>query len=120
MAPAHPPTPGDIVTPNFLTVEEALANVTFPISKRDMMEQVADATVIFDGRNMDLHDLVRDLNDDFFDDEAELLRALEYKYGMIQEHAELAQTPTGAQTSWQTDAGPGSLAGARDYLEPSE
>lgn len=119
--PPHPPAPGGVVTPNFLAVEEAVGNVTFPISKRELMETLGGATVLFNGRNHDLHDLVRDLNDDYFDSEAEFRAALEAEYsGLLNENLETdpVPMPTGGQRDWQTDVGPGTLAGARDYLEP--
>lgn len=119
--PHHPPAPGGVVTPNFLAVEEAVGNVTFPISKREMMETLGGSTVLFNGRNHDLHDLVRDLNDDYFDSEAEFRAALEAEYsGLLNEDAMVdpVPMPTGAQRDWQTDSGTGTLTGARDHMEP--
>lgn len=78
---ARPPAPGGPLLPNFLTVEEALSEVTFPISKRELMREVEDATALFQGRNVDLRVLIRDLADDYFDSEDELHEALEHQYG---------------------------------------
>lgn len=121
----RPPAPGGVVTPNFLMIEEAVANVTFPISKRDLLEQIGDGTAIFNGRNVDLHDFIRDLNDDFFETEDEFRSALEVEYGGIVRHPEElddvpAALPTGPQSTWQADAGPGASGGSEEYFEPPD
>lgn len=119
--PPHPPAPGGVVTPNLSAVMEAVGNVTFPISKRELMDTLGESTVLFNGKNVDLHDLVRDLNDDYFESESEFRVALEDQYaGLLLEDLDLdpVPLPTGAQRDWQTDVGPGTLAGARDHLEP--
>ena len=83
---AHPPAPGPFVEPNLEAIEEAIRSVTFPISKRDMMDQIADEdTVVLNGRNVDLRTLVKDLPDDFFDSEDEFRRAVEATYGTLLE-----------------------------------
>lgn len=83
---AHPPAPGPFVEPNLEAIEEAIRSVTFPISKRDMLDQISEEdTVVLDGRNRDLRTLVKDLPDDFFDDEAEFRRAVEETYGALLE-----------------------------------
>lgn len=120
-----PPPPGPMVTPNFLMVEEAVGNVTFPISKRELMEQLGDGTTLFNGRNVDLHDLVRDLNDDFFESEDEFRSALEREYaGLLSsggdEVVEPTPTPTGPMSTWQSATGPGAAAGPDEYMEPHE
>ena len=79
---AHPPAPGPFVEPNIEAIEEAIRSVTFPISKRDMLDQISEEdTVVLNGRNKDLRTLVKDLPDDFFDDEDEFRRAVEQVYG---------------------------------------
>lgn len=58
-----------------------MSGVTFPISKRELMLEVGEETTIFQGKNASLHDLIRDLADDYFDSEDELHDALEACYG---------------------------------------
>lgn len=123
MASGHsppPPAPGPMVAPNFLMIEEAVGHVTFPISKREMMEMIGDGTTIFNGRNVSLHDLIRDLNDDWFDSEDEFRTALENEYGgrLSGEDAEPTSTPTGPMSTWQSDRGPGAAAGPDEHFEP--
>ena len=115
-----PPAPGPVVAPNFLMVEEAVGNVTFPISKRELMEMLGDGTVLFNGRNVDLHDLIRDLNDDFFESEEEFRSALEMQYGLVGGDGEVepTPTPTGPKSTWQSGAGPGAAGGPDEYMEP--
>lgn len=85
---SHPPAPGPFVQPSFLGVEEALEHVTFPISKKDLLEQLVDGeSALLDGRNIDLRELVKDLHDDFFDTEEELHTALERTFGARDEEA---------------------------------
>lgn len=115
----RPPPPGPFVAPNFLPIEEAVAGVTFPVSKRELLEMVADGTVIFNGRNVDLQEIIADLNDDFFEDEEEFRVALENKYGApTGEENVPGPTPTGPMSTWQSEAGPGAAAGPDEYLEP--
>lgn len=90
---AHPPSPGGIVQPNFHGVEEALDGVTFPISKRDLLDQVGEATAFVHGRNVDLHVLIKDLHDDFFEDEEEFRRALESQYARFTEEGDAPEPP---------------------------
>lgn len=77
---AHPPPPGPTVRPNFLAIMEAISDITFPISKRDLLDQLGDDTVLFQGTNFSLHDLVKDIHDDQFATDAEFLDALENLY----------------------------------------
>jgi hypothetical protein len=90
----HPPRPGRFVQPNVSAIENALRDITFPISKRDMLDQIGDEdTVIVGNRNVDLHTLVRDLNDDFFATEDEFRIALEDTYGERVDGAEVLIPP---------------------------
>jgi hypothetical protein len=74
----HPPAPGSIVQPNVSAIENALRDITFPISKKDMIDQIADEdTIVLAGRNVELRQLVRDLPDDFFESEDEFREHLE-------------------------------------------
>ena len=109
-----------MVTPNFLMVEEAVGNVTFPISKRELMEHLGDGTTLFNGRNVDLHDLVRDLNDDYFESEDEFRTALELQYGglLAGEDSEPPAVATGPKSTWQSETGPGGAAGPDESMEP--
>jgi hypothetical protein len=97
--PPHPPRPAGFVRPNVGAIEEALRDFTFPISKREMMEQLTEEdTVILEGRNVDLRTLVRDLNDDYFESADEFHEALETTYGERAQDAEaivLPMPPTG-------------------------
>jgi hypothetical protein len=117
-----PPAPGPIVQPNFLNVEEAVADVTFPISKKELIEQVGDGTVLMQGRNVDLAQLIRPLDDDYFESEDEFRETLERSYGPIDapdEHAPAA-LPTGPYETWQTKNGPGDGGGPDALgLDPS-
>jgi hypothetical protein len=116
---AHPPAPGPIVTPNFLAVMEAVGEVTFPISKRELIEQIGDGTVVFLGRNRDLHDIIKDVHDDYFESEEELRSALERHYATSGEgETEGGVLPTGSTESWQSRVGPGDSGGPAGYLEP--
>lgn len=94
-----PPAPGPFVQPNLAAIEEAVRDVTFPISKRELMERIPeDETVVMEGRNVDLRTLVRDLNDDFFESEDEFRARLEDAYGDRADGAEaqiLPFPPTG-------------------------
>lgn len=121
---AHPPIPGGIVQPNFLTVEEAVGDVTFPISKKDLLEQVGDGTTMLHGRNIDLHDLIKDLHDDFFESEEDFRAALEREYITLDEggldYESLGVLPSGPQSSYQSRVGPGVTASSDEYVEPPE
>lgn len=71
-----------MVDADLSAVEEAVDRFTFPISKRDMMDGIADdETLLMDGRNVELRTLVRDLNDDFFESEDEFREALRTHFG---------------------------------------
>lgn len=120
MPDARPPMPGPIVQPNFLAVMEAVHSVTFPISKRELIEQVGDGTVLFQGRNVDLHELIKDIHDDYFESEEELRDALERSYGAHDAEAEGGALPTGPRESWQARVGPGESGGPSAYVEPQE
>lgn len=76
-----PPPPGPFVEPNLAPIEEAVRDITFPISKRDMLEQIReDETLVLAGRNVDLHTFVKDLPDDFFESEDEFRHTVEEVY----------------------------------------
>jgi len=91
---AHPPMPGPIVQPNLLAVMEAVSSVTFPISKRELIERVGEGTVLFGGRNVDLHDLIKEVHDDYFDNEEELREAIERHWALPDEEAfDVTTTP---------------------------
>lgn len=90
----HPPAPGGFVQPNVSAIENALRDITFPISKRDMMDQINEEdTIVLGGRNIDLRTLVRDLNDDYFDSEDEFREALETSFGESANEAEAIIIP---------------------------
>ena len=91
---AHPPTPGPFVQPNFAPVMEAVGTVTFPISKRELLDQVGDDTVLLQGRNVALHDLIKDIHDDHFASESEFLDALENEYTRPEDEADAVLPPT--------------------------
>lgn len=94
----RPPNPGGFVRPNVTIIEEALRDVTFPISKRELMDRISDGrTVVLNGRNVDLRTLVRDLNDDFFESDQEFREVLEIAYADIDrlEADDLPMPPTG-------------------------
>lgn len=117
----RPPLPGPIVQPNFLAVMEAMHSVSFPISKRELIDQVGDGTVVFQGRNVDLHELIKDVHDDYFESEEELRSALERSYGAHEEpEAESGVLPSGPRESWQSRVGRGDSGGPSSYLEPAE
>ena len=118
---AHPPTPGPFVQPNFLAVMEAVGDVAFPISKRELIEQVGDDTVLFQGRNVALHDLIKDIHDDYFDSEDELLAAMETEYARPDEaEADGGVLPAGPQEPWRSRADLGEAASAESDVEPRE
>lgn len=84
-----PPPPGPFVEPNLAPIEEAVRDITFPISKRDMLDQLReDDTLVLAGRNVDLRTFVKDLPDDFFESEDEFRRTVEEVYA-----AALDRTP---------------------------
>jgi len=103
-----PPAPGPVVRPNLAAIEEAVRDVTFPISRRDLVEQIReDDSVILAGRNVDLRSLVRSIADDFFETEDEFRDALERAYADDTEGAEaivLPFPPTGFPESMPLDA----------------
>lgn len=107
--------PGRFTRPNFLGIEEAVASVTFPIGKKDLMTEVDGKTVLVQGENRDLRELVRDLNDDFFDSEEEFHVALENHFHdafdaeFVDENA-----PVQASAAWQ-DPAFGGDRGAADW-----
>lgn len=68
----------------------------FPISKRELLDEVEDGTVLLGGRNVALHDLIKDIHDDYFESEEEFLAALETHYSTIAEDEPL--TAEGAKT----------------------
>lgn len=98
---AHPPPPGPFVEPNLAQVEEALRVVTFPISKRDMLDQIGEEdTIVVNGRNVDLRTFVKDLDDDLFEDEAEFREAVERNYAaLLDDPPELVGAPRGREES---------------------
>lgn len=111
---AHPPAPGPFVEPNVEAIEEAIRAVTFPISKRDMLDQIADEdTVVMNGRNVDLRTLVKDLPDDFFDNEDEFRRAVEETYGAMLDHPPELLVRNAPPTGYP-DAPPPGQGGERD------
>lgn len=121
MRETHPPMPGPVVQPNFLAVMEAVGDVTFPIAKRELIEQVGDGTVILAGRNVELHELIKDIHDDFFESESEFLAALERHYARTEgAESEGGMLPTGRRGSWQSSAGPGNAGSPNSILEPQE
>lgn len=106
---AHPPTPGPIVQPNFLAIMEAI-DVPFPISKRELIEEVEDDTVLLGGRNVSLHDVIKDIHDDYFESESEFLDALENHYSTLGDHEAQAET----EAARLPNDGPMELRGGRD------
>lgn len=123
MPDPRPPVPGPIVQPNFLSVEEAVGDITFPISKKDLLDQLTeDASALVAGRNMDLHEMIKDLHDDFFDSEDEFREALEREYaGRLHEDADTPGVlPTGPAESWAARTGDAETAGPSSVVEPQE
>lgn len=119
MPSARPPAPGPIVSPNYLSLAEAVGDITFPISKRELVERVGDGTALFQGRNVDLSEVLGDLDDDYFDSEEELQGALERRYGALDD-PDGGQLGTGSPESYQSTVGPGDTASPGSYLEPPE
>lgn len=80
----------------------------FPISKRELLEQVGDNTVVFEGRNVALHDIIKDVHDDFFESEEELLEALETIYVPTVEETELVPPVVGREREfpWRDEVPP--------------
>lgn len=117
----RPPMPGPFVQPNFLAVMEAVHSIPFPISKRELIDQIGDGTVLFQGRNVDLHELIKDLHDDYFESEEELRDALERDYATPGDaETEGGALPSGPEESWRSRVGPGDSGGPSSYLEPEE
>jgi len=116
-----PPTPGPILTPNFLAVEEALGTITFPISRRDLLDVLLaedeSPTALLNGRNVDLADLVAELNEDFFDTEDDFRSALETRFARGEE-ADPEPLPTGPPSGWQADVGPGVSGDFKEIVDP--
>lgn len=78
----RPPAPGGFVLPNVNAIEDALRTVTFPISKHELLDEIDEGeTVVMEGRNVELRELVRDLHDDVFESEDEFRTRLEDEYG---------------------------------------
>lgn len=120
---AHPPTPGPFVQPNSLPVMEAMGGVPFPISKRELIEEVGDRTVLIDGRNVSLHDLIKEIHDDYFETEAEFVAALEDQSWAVTETESLP--PAGLESSDAPDlkremTGLGDATGPVARVERSE
>ena len=115
----HPPPPGDILTPNFLAIEEALGNVTFPITKRDLLDQVSEGSALVGGQNVDLEDIVAKLPADYFETEEDLRSSLEEVYGLA-EDPDPEPLPSGPKSGWQADVGPGNSGDKDAYFEPGE
>lgn len=94
MPEGHPPAPGPLVEPNVNAIENALRDITFPISKRDMLDQIEEGdTIVLGGRNVELRTLVRDLNDDFFESEDEFREELQDKLAHEADSAESLDLP---------------------------
>jgi hypothetical protein len=120
----HPPPPGPLVTPNFLAVEEALGNVTFPIAKRDLLdillEDDATPTALLGGRNVELADIVAEIGQDYFESEDDFRAALESRFAGLPSDPDPEPLPSGPQSGWQADVGPGASGGATEYVEPPD
>lgn len=122
----HPPAPGPVVSPNFLAVEEALGNVTFPIGKRDLLDILAAGdsemapTALLNGRNVELADIVAEMSQDWFETEDDFHSAMEVAFANREEDPNPEPLPTGPQSGWQADVGPGASGGAKEYVEPPE
>jgi hypothetical protein len=94
MPESRPPTPGPFVEPNVKAIEDAVRDVTFPISKRELIERIdEEQTIIVRGRNVDLREIVRNLRDDYFESEAEFRSELEDQYGHVGDGAEAHMLP---------------------------
>lgn len=111
----HPPTPRRFTQPNFLGIEHAVADVTFPIDKRDLMLEVDGKTVLVQGANHDLRELVKDLNDDYFDSIEEFHVALEnhFRTAFDQEVSD-PDAPVQPASAWN-DPNYGKQRGAADF-----
>ena len=120
----HPPAPGPLLSPNFLAVEEALGNVTFPIAKRDLLDILTQddetPTALLGGKNVDLADVVAELSQDYFDSEDDFHAALERRYGMLPPDPDPEPLPSGPPSGWQADAGPGASGDPEEYVEPPD
>lgn len=96
---SRPPAPGGFVAPNLTAIEDAVRDATFPISKKDLLDQVgAEDSVVVGGRNVDLRTIIRDLPDDYFETEQEFHDRLQDFYGYEAHGAEahdLPMPPTG-------------------------
>lgn len=117
----HPPPPGTFTAPNLLAIEEAVGHVAFPISKKELIAEVDGRTVFFAGRNVDLTDLIRDLNDDYFDSEAEFQTVLQNALTNLAAEAGDESAPAQPASQWN-DPASGQDRGAADmkeYLDPN-
>jgi hypothetical protein len=116
--------PGPLVAPNFLAVEEALGDVTFPIAKRDLIHMLvhgdATPTALLGGRNVDLADIVAELPEDYFETEDDFRASMESRFGNDPDDPDPEPIPGGPQSGWQADVGPGAAGGADEYLEPPD
>jgi hypothetical protein len=94
MPESHPPAPGPFVEPNVKAIEDAVRDVTFPISKRELIERIGeDQTIILRNRNVDLREIVRSLRDDYFESEGEFRDELEDQLGHAADGAESIMLP---------------------------
>ena len=119
---SHPPSPGPTVQPNFAAIMEAVAGVQFPITKAELLREVGEETVIFQGSNVALHDLIKEIHDDAFESDAEFLDALSDIYATTHD-GQTASTeggvlPSGPPDSWQTKVGQGDSASYSSLVEP--
>jgi hypothetical protein len=102
MPESHPPAPGPFVEPNLEAIVRAVDRFTFPMSKRDMLDRIDEnETVLLNGRNVELRTLVRDLNDDFFEDEDEFRGALRTQF--LDSEAEFTNTTEDRETPIYSD-----------------
>lgn len=112
-----PPTPGRFTEPNFLAIEEAVARATFPISKIELMREVDGATVLVNGSNRDLRELVKDLHDDHFDNIEEFHAALEAAFSDEFDTEVGDEAAPAQQASAWNDPDYGKQRGAADFPE---
>jgi hypothetical protein len=71
------------------------------------------------GRNVDLLDVVAEMGQDWFETEDDFRSALEQRFG-IAEDPDPEPLPSGPQSGWQADVGPGASGGAEEYIDPPE
>lgn len=97
-----PPAPGPLIDPNIEAIVRAVDRFTFPMSKREMLERLDDSeTVIVNGRNVEVRTLVRDLNDDYFEDEGEFREAVRLQY--LDAETEFSNEPEDRETPIYAD-----------------